>query len=38
MDKALGSLVEVDLREMWESESSHFTRWLVEDENLARLS
>ena len=33
----LGRLERVDLRDVWESESSHFTPWLAKDENLELL-
>ena len=33
----LGQLDQVDLRDVWESESSQFTPWLAEEENLAIL-
>lgn len=36
--KSLGRLERVDLREIWTSESSDFTPWLAQEENLQLLS
>ena len=33
----LGRIEQVELREVWPREAEHFTRWLVEDPNLALL-
>jgi hypothetical protein len=33
----LGKLVRIDLRDVWSSESSHFTPWLAREENLLTL-
>lgn len=38
MNKSLGTLHEVDLREIWLNEAFDFTRWLSTEENLAKLS
>jgi hypothetical protein len=38
MDKALGRLERVELRNIWLSESSEFTPWLARPENLAVLA
>lgn len=35
--KTLGRLLRVELREIWQSESSHFTPWLARAENLSLL-
>jgi len=35
--KSLGRLNKVDLREAWTSESSDFTPWLAQEENLKLL-
>lgn len=35
--KSLGRLQRVDLRDAWSSESSHFTPWLAQEENLQLL-
>lgn len=37
MDKQLGKLIKADLREAWSSESSDFTPWLAQPENLKLL-
>src|ERR1051325_969130 len=37
MTTSLGRLQKVDLREAWASESSHFTPWLAQEENLKLL-
>jgi len=34
----LGKLVRIDLRDIWTSESSHFTPWLAREDNLLTLS
>ena len=34
MKKSLGKLENVELREVWESESSDFTPWLAKEENI----
>ena len=34
----LGKLVKIELRDIWLSESSHFTPWLAREENLAILA
>jgi hypothetical protein len=34
----LGRLTRVELREIWNSEASHFTPWLAREENLEILS
>lgn len=36
--QGLGRLEQVSLREVWLSESSHFTPWLAKDENLSLLA
>lgn len=36
-DYNLGRLVKIDLRDIWLSESSHFTPWLAREENLSIL-
>lgn len=33
----LGKLVRIELRDIWQSESSHFTPWLAREENLLTL-
>jgi hypothetical protein len=33
----LGKLVKIELRDIWQSESSHFTPWLAREENLLTL-
>jgi hypothetical protein len=38
MDKALGTLEHVDLRQFWDDEARDFTPWPAKEENLARLS
>jgi len=38
VDKALGRLQRVDLRDVWVSESAEFTPWLAQPDNLAILS
>ena len=38
MEKTLGQLKKVDLREFWTNESYDFTRWLAREENLEKLS
>jgi hypothetical protein len=38
MDKKLGILKNVGLREIWDHEALDFTPWLVLEENLAKLS
>src|SRR3569833_1486447 len=38
MDKPLGVLKLLGLREIWDHEALDFTPWLVRDENLAKLS
>lgn len=38
MDRKLGTLKSVGLREIWNHEALDFTPWLVTEENLARLS
>lgn len=35
---SLGKLLQVDLRDTWETEDRHFTPWLANDENLKTLS
>ena len=34
MKTSLGKLEKVELRDVWESESSDFTPWLAKDENI----
>ena len=34
----LGRLIQLDLREYWEREDTHFTPWLAEEENISLLS
>ncbi|MFD2580480.1 hypothetical protein ACFSTD_21695 [Novosphingobium colocasiae] len=36
-DYDLGKLMKVELRDIWMSESSHFTPWLAREENLLTL-
>ncbi len=38
MKPKLGTLERLDVRDIWQSESSDFTPWLAQEENLARLS
>lgn len=38
VSKALGRLVRVDLREVWLSETTDFTPWLAQEQNIAILS
>lgn len=38
MNKNLGKIEEVKLREVWKKEADDFTNWLAEEENLALLS
>lgn len=35
--QSLGKLVKIDLRDIWTSESAHFTPWLARDDNLLTL-
>ncbi len=37
MKKAIGTLQNVDLRNVWEHEAHNFTPWLAEHQNLERL-
>lgn len=37
MNKVIGTLKQVDLREYWENEATDFTPWLAKDENIAQL-
>jgi hypothetical protein len=37
IDKSLGKLQKVDLREVWEHEALSFTKWLSREENLEQL-
>ena len=38
MNKNLGRLEKVDLREIWEKEDMHFTPWLAQEQNMELLS
>ncbi|MDQ3005788.1 MAG: DUF4268 domain-containing protein [Chloroflexota bacterium] len=38
LSKPLGKLEQVSLREYWQDEARHFTRWLASEENLGLLS
>lgn len=38
MKKTLGNIKEVSIRDVWPSESSDFTPWLAQPENLDKLS
>ncbi|OGP59320.1 MAG: hypothetical protein A2V67_15800 [Deltaproteobacteria bacterium RBG_13_61_14] len=38
MEKALGSLQPIDIREFWDDEAREFTPWLAKPKNLERLS
>lgn len=35
---ALGKLQKIDLRDIWDTESGHFTPWLAQSENIELLS
>ena len=34
MNKNLGRLEKVELREIWEKEDMHFTPWLAQEQNI----
>ena len=34
----LGSIEQIDVREIWEKEDADFTPWLAQEENIRRLS
>ena len=38
MNKNLGRLEKVELREIWENEDMHFTPWLAQEQNMELLS
>ena len=38
MNKNLGRLEKVELREIWEKEDMHFTPWLAQEQNIKLLS